>query len=190
MNQGTLEAKKAVIEEINSKIENAESVVVFEYQGLSVSEFEALRTELRKEEVEVKVYKNNLTRKAVDNTDYKNLEEGLTGPNAIAFSNGDAVAGPRIVSKFAKEHDVVNIKNGIIDGNVVDTDTIKEIASLPSREGLLSMLLSVLQAPVRDLAMITDAVSAKMEETGAETAAAIISEKTEQTEEAAQADAE
>ncbi|XRA52143.1 50S ribosomal protein L10 [Mycoplasma sp. P36-A1] len=179
MNQNILDSKKAVIDEISSKITNAEAVVVFEYQGLTVSEFESLRNELRAEDVEVKVYKNNLSKKAVENGDFAKLSEGLVGPNAIAFSNGDAVAGARIISKFAKDHEMIQMKTGIIEGSVISVETLNEIAQLPSRDGLLSMLLSVLQAPVRDLAMITDAVAIKMEETQAETAAAIIPEKTE-----------
>jgi len=169
------EAKQQIIDEINSKIDNAQSVVVFEYQGLTVSEFEALRNELRNEDVDVKIYKNNLSKRAVADGQFKDLSEGLTGPNAIAFSNADAVAGARIISKFAKDHDMIKMKTGIVEGNVVGVDTLQEIAQLPSREGLLSMLLSVLQAPVRDLAMITDAVAIKMEETKANTASEIIS---------------
>jgi len=188
MNQNILESKQAVAQEINTKIDAAESVVVFEYQGLSVTAFEALRKELREENVEVKIYKNNLTRKAIENGEFADLSQGLTGPNAIAFSNGDAVAGARIIAKFAKDHDVVKMKTGIIEGNVVGVETLQEVASLPSRDGLLSMLLSVLQAPVRDLAMITDAVAVKMEETGAETAAVIIPEKTEEVAEEAAAE--
>jgi len=180
MNQNILDSKKQIAQEINSKIDGAESVVVFEYQGLTVAQFEALRNELRSEDVEVKIYKNNITKKAVEAGDYAELSSGLTGPNAIAFSNSDAVAGARIISKFAKDHEVVKFKTGVVDGKVVGIDALNEIAQLPSREGLLSMLLSVLQAPVRDLAMITDAVSAKIEETSAATAAAIIPSKTEE----------
>jgi large subunit ribosomal protein L10 len=176
------EAKQLIIDEISSKIDNAQSVVVFEYQGLSVADFEALRNELRKENVDVKIYKNNLSKRAIADGQYAELSDGLTGPNAIAFSNDDAVAGARIISKFAKDHETIKMKTGIIEGNVVQVDELKEIAQLPSRDGLLSMLLSVLQAPMRDVAMITDAVANKMEENNANTAADVVANNT-QTEE-------
>ncbi|MDF9866571.1 large subunit ribosomal protein L10 [Bacilli bacterium PM5-3] len=174
MNENVLEGKKAVIEEISTKINDAESVVVFEYQGLSVSEFETLRTQLREENVDIKVYKNRLAKLAIEKTGHEAMGSELVGPNAIAFSNDDAVAGARIISKFAKDHDSIKIKTGIVEGNVVEVDVINELASLPSRDGLLSMLLSCLQAPARDTAMIVDAVAKKVEETGVETAKEII----------------
>ncbi|MDR3215318.1 MAG: 50S ribosomal protein L10 [Bacilli bacterium] len=174
MNESILANKKAVIDEISTKINNAETVVLFEYQGLSVADFEILRSQLRSEGVEVKIYKNRLTKIAAKETGHDGLNDELTGPNAIAFSNEDAVAGPRIISKFAKDHDVIKIKNGIVEGAVVNDEVIKELASLPSRDGLLSMLLSCLQAPARDMAMIVDAMAKKVEETGSENAAGII----------------
>lgn len=185
MNQEVLEGKKAVIDEISTKIDSAESVVVFEYQGLSVKEFESLRTQLRAESVDVKIYKNRLTKLAVEKSGHTGLVDGLVGPNALAFSNEDAIAGARIISKFAKEHDVINIKTGIVEGNVVDKEVLNQLAALPSRDGLLSMLLSCLQAPIRDTAMIIDAVAKKVEaEGGADVAPT--EEKTEVKEEASE----
>jgi len=180
MNENIMEHKKSVIEEISSKIENAESVVVFEYQGLSVTEFETLRNQLREENVDIKVYKNRLAKIAVEKSGHEAMSNELVGPNAIAFSNEDAVAGARIIAKFAKDHEAIKMKTGIVEGNVVDVDVLNELASLPSRDGLLSMLLSCLQAPARDMAMIVDAVATKVEETGVETAKEIIVEKTEE----------
>lgn len=173
--------KQAVISEISTKVKDAESVVVFEYQGLSVTEFELLRTQLRAEGVDVKVYKNRLAKIAVEEAGHNELANGLVGPNAIAFSTEDAIAGARIISKFAKDHETVKMKTGIVEGAVVGTDVLAELAALPSREGLLSMLLSCIQAPMRDTAMIIDAVAQKVEETGVETAKDIIETKTEDT---------
>lgn len=180
MNDVVLEQKKAIIEEISTKINNAESVVFFEYQGLSVSEFEELRSQLRSEGVDIKVYKNRLTKLATAKTGHEALNDELVGPNAIAFANEDSVAAARIISKFAKEHDVIKMKTGIVEGEVVGTDVLAELASLPSRDGLLSMLLSVLQAPIRDTAMIIDAVAKKAEENGG---VAPVEEKVEAAEE-------
>ena len=108
-------------------------------------------------------YKNRLTKIAVSKTGHDALSEELIGPNAIAFSNEDSIAPARIISKFAKTHEVVKIKTGIVENEVVSREVILELASLPSREGLLSMLLSCLQAPIRDTAMIIDALAKKVE---------------------------
>ena len=176
MAEKQLESKKVIVDEIKSKVENAQSVVVFEYQGLSVSEFEDLRNQLRAENVDVKIYKNRLAKIATEACGHGDLTADLVGPNAIAFSNEDAVAGARIISKFSKGNECVKIKSGIVEGNCVDVNVINELASLPSREGLLSMLLSCLQAPIRDTALIVDAVAKKVEETGVESAKEIIAE--------------
>ena len=183
MNEQVLESKKQVVSEIQGKIKNAETVVLFEYQGLSVKDFEDLRTQLRNEGVEVRIYKNRLAKIAVNEMGHDSLTKEMTGPNALAFSNEDAVAGPRIISKFSKEHDVVKIKNGIVEGEVVSESIIHELASLPSRDGLLSMLLSCLQAPARDMALVVDAL-AKQKGEGEETptAAAEVKEEAAKTE--------
>lgn len=164
MNENILEMKKSVIQEISMRIENAQSVVVFEYQGLSVKELEDLRRQLAQEGVDLKVYKNRLAKIAVEESGYQAMSDELVGPNVIAFSNEDAVAGARIISKFAKEHDQVKMKTGIVEGEVVGVEVLNKLASLPSREGLLSMLLSCLQAPIRDMALVVDALAKQKEE--------------------------
>lgn len=164
MNNEVLNGKKTVVDEIADKINNAESIVLVEYQGLSVPELETLRNQLRAENVEMRVYKNTLARLAVDKLGYEAMKDDLLGPNAIAFSNEDAVAAARILAKFAKDHEALKIKTGIVEGNLVTTETLNELALLPSREGLLSMLLSCLQAPARDMALIVDALAKKVEE--------------------------
>jgi large subunit ribosomal protein L10 len=95
------------------------------------------------------------------------LNESLTGPNAIAFSTEDVIAPAKILNDFAKKHEALEIKAGVIEGNVATAEEIKALAELPSREGLLSMLLSVLQAPMRGLALATKAVADQKEEQGA-----------------------
>lgn len=164
MNNEVLNGKKTVVDEIADKINNAESIVLVEYQGLSVPELETLRNQLRAENVEMRVYKNTLARLAVDKLGYEAMKDDLLGPNAIAFSNEDAVAAARILAKFAKDHEALKIKTGIVEGNLVTTETLNELALLPSREGLLSMLLSCLQAPARDMALVVDALAKKVEE--------------------------
>ncbi len=158
MNQTVLEGKKTVVSEIEDKFKNSGSTVVAEYRGLSVAEVTELRRALRAEGVEMKVYKNTLASIAADNAGYGDLKESLTGPNALAFGQ-DETAAARVMAKFAKEHEALVLKAGIVEGKVVDTETIKELSALPNREGMLSMLLSVLNAPVTSFARAVNAVA-------------------------------
>lgn len=166
MNQAIIDAKKAVVSEISEKIQNSASTVVVEYRGLTVAEVTQLRRDLREEGIEFKVYKNSLVQRAVEDAGVNELTESLTGPNAIAFGN-DAVAPSRILAKFAKEHENLVLKAGIVEGKVVNVETIKQLSALPNREGMLSMLLSCLQAPVRNYACVVKAVADSKEEAGA-----------------------
>ncbi|GER67271.1 50S ribosomal protein L10 [Weizmannia acidilactici] len=162
-----IEQKKQVVEEITEKFKSSVSTIVVDYRGLNVAEVTELRKQLREAGVDFKVYKNTLTRRAVEAAELTGLNDVLTGPNAIAFSAEDVVAPAKILSDFAKDHEALEIKAGVIEGNVATVDEIKALASLPSREGLLSMLLSVLQAPIRNLALAAKAVADQKEEQGA-----------------------
>ena len=126
-----------------------------------------LRKQLREAGVEFKVYKNSMSRRAAEAAGLEGLNEFLTGPNAIAFSNEDVVAPAKILNDFAKKNDKLEIKAGVIEGILASEEDIKALAELPSREGLLSMLLSVLQAPMRNFALATKAVAEQKEEQGA-----------------------
>lgn len=158
MNQAIVDSKKAVVSEIAQKMKDAQSTVVVEYRGLSVAEVTQLRRDLRAEGIEFKVYKNSLAQRAAVEAGADELSKDLVGPNAIAFG-GDAVAPARILSNFAKKHDKLVLKSGIVEGKVVGLETIKELAGLPNRDGMLSMLLSCLQSPVRSFACVVKAVS-------------------------------
>ena len=162
-----IETKKVQVEEIAAKFKAAASVVVVDYRGLTVGQATELRKQLREAGVEFKVYKNTLTRRAAEIAGLEGINEYLTGPNAIAFSNEDVVAPAKIINEFAKKNEALEIKAGIIEGNVSTVEDVKALAELPSREGLLSMLLSVLQAPVRNFALATKAVAEQKEEQGA-----------------------
>lgn len=146
-----LENKKAIVDEIKNNLQNSESVIIFTYQGLTVSDLSDLRRELRKVDSEVKVYKNTLLKRAVDDLNIK-LDGFLEGPNAILFGK-DLLEPIKIISNFAKNHDKANITVGIINGSPVDLDVIKEYASIPSRDGLLTMLAGGMIQYVRDLAI-------------------------------------
>ena len=162
-----IETKKVQVEEIAGKLKGAASVVVVDYRGLNVAQVTELRKQLREAGVEFKVYKNTLTRRAAEIAGVEAINEVLTGPNAIAFSGEDVVAPAKIINEFAKKNEALEIKAGIIEGNVSSVEDVKALAELPSREGLLSMLLSVLQAPVRNFALATKAVAEQKEEQGA-----------------------
>ncbi|MBU8855462.1 50S ribosomal protein L10 [Priestia megaterium] len=162
-----IEQKKQVVDEIAEKLQASNSTVVVDYRGLNVAEVTELRKQLREAGIEFKVYKNTLTRRAVEKLELTGLNDALVGPNAIAFGGEDVVAPAKILNNFAKEHEALEIKAGVIEGNVASVEEIKALAELPSREGLLSMLLSVLQAPIRNLALATKAVADQKEEQGA-----------------------
>lgn len=162
-----IELKKQIVVEIADKLKGSVSTVVVDYRGLNVAEVTELRKQLREAGVDFKVYKNTMTRRAAESVDLAGLSEVLTGPNAIAFSTEDVVAPAKIINDFAKKHEALEIKAGVIEGNLATVEDIKALAELPSREGLLSMLLSVLQAPIRNLALAAKAVADQKEEQGA-----------------------
>lgn len=159
-----LEAKKQKVEEIRERLEKSKSTIITEYKGLTVTEINELRKQLREAGVQYSVLKNTLTRRAADQANLSVLNEHLVGPTAIAFSEEDVVAPAKILHNFSKEHEALKIKGGVIEGDVVSLDEIKALANLPSREGLISMLLSVLQAPIRNFALAVKAVAEKDEE--------------------------
>ena len=171
MNQAIVESKKAVVAEIANNLKEAPSTVVVEYRGLTVAEITELRRALRAEDVEMKVYKNKLAQRAATEVGYEGLCESLTGPNALVFGK-DATAPARVLSKFAKTHEKLVVKAGTVEGKVVGLDTLTTISNLPNREGMYSMLLSVLQAPVRNFACVVKAVADKQAE-GSETTEAV-----------------
>ncbi|ARF14498.1 MULTISPECIES: 50S ribosomal protein L10 [Sporosarcina] len=162
-----LEAKQAVVSEVAEKLQGAASVVVVDYRGLTVAQVTELRKQLREAGIEFKVYKNSMVRRAAVVAGLEGLNENLTGPNAIAFSTEEVIEPAKILNEFAKKNEKLEIKAGVIEGNVASAEEMKALATLPSRDGLLSMLLSVLQAPVRNFALATKAVAEQKEEQGA-----------------------
>lgn len=155
------EEKVQQISEIVQKFKDSKSTILTDYRGLNVAEVTELRKNLREAGVEYKVYKNTLVRRATKEVEFEEINEQLTGPIAIAFSNEDVVAPAKILADFAKDHTALEIKVGILEGNVVSLDEVNALAKLPSRDGLLSMLLSVLQAPMRNMACAVKAVADK-----------------------------
>lgn len=182
MSAEAIKAKSALVEEIVAKLKGAQSAVVVEYRGLSVAEMTELRNNLRAEDVELKVYKNSLVQRATVATEYEGLNAELTGPNAIALGNSDAVAPARVIAKFAKDHEALVIKAAVVEGKLLTVDEVKEISKLPNREGMYSMLLGMLQAPVSKFARVVKAVAeAKPEDGSAAEEAAPVEEAAPET---------
>ncbi|QKY71762.1 50S ribosomal protein L10 [Lentibacillus sp. CBA3610] len=166
-NSNIVEQKRQHVQDIADKFRNSQSTVLVDYRGLDVAEVNELRKQLREANIEFKVYKNTMTRRAVEAVELGELSDTLVGPTAVAFSNDDVVAPAKILNNFAKEHDALEIKGGVIEGEIATLEQIKELADLPNYEGMVSMLLSVLQAPVRNFAYAAKAIADKQEEQGA-----------------------
>jgi large subunit ribosomal protein L10 len=161
---GVREEKVQLVAEISQKLRDSKSTIITDYRGLNVAEVTELRKKLREAGVEFKVYKNTLARRATKEAGLEAIDVHLTGPTAIAFSYDDLVAPAKILSDFAKEHKALEIKGGVVEGRVISDKEVSALAALPSREGLLSMLLSVLQAPMRNFAYAVKQVAEKKEQ--------------------------
>ncbi len=161
MNQAVLAAKSETVKEISEKAKKSSTIIVCEYRGLTVAQIQEVRRALHKEKAEMNVYKNSLVERAVDELGYNELNDILKGPNAIVFSE-DVIAGAKVIAKYAKRHrDILVVKGGIVEGKFVDAKGMLEVAKLPGKEGLLSMFLSCLQAPIRSFACAVKAVADK-----------------------------
>ncbi|WP_027415318.1 50S ribosomal protein L10 [Aneurinibacillus terranovensis] len=157
------EEKVQTVGEIVEKFRASKSSVLTDYRGLNVAQVTQLRKLCREAGVDFKVYKNTLARRATAEVELTELDQYLTGPTAIAFSMEDEMAAAKVLSDFAKTNEALEIKAGVLEGKVMDAAEVKAIASLPNREGLLSMLLSVLQAPMRNFALAVKAVADQKE---------------------------
>ncbi|MFB5678956.1 50S ribosomal protein L10 [Paenibacillus terreus] len=163
-NAKVIQAKQETVEAVTAKLRESATTVVADYRGLTVAQVTELRKQLREAGIEFQVLKNTLLRRATAAAELTELDSALTGPTAIAFSTEDAVAPAKILNDFAKKNDALKLKGGVLEGRVVSVEEVKALAELPSREGLLSMLLSVLQAPVRNFALAVKAVAEKEEQ--------------------------
>ena len=157
-----LEQKKEVVSEISDKIKNSESVVLFTYHGLTVADMADLRNQIKEANGEVKIYKNTLVKRATDDLKL-DLASTLEGPNAIIFGK-DLLEPIKVLSEFAKKHKQAEIRAGIINGEVVGVDVVNEYASIPSMEGLLTMLAGGMIEHVKNLSIALNLYAEKLEE--------------------------
>lgn len=155
--EAILKQKQVVIDEIKERVQNAKTIVLFDYRGITDSEAKELRVKLRESNSDYKVYKNTLMARAFNDLDI-DLNESLNGPSAFAFGE-DQIAPIKVLSEFAKDHPALVLKVGIVDGEKADQAKLAEYATIPSREGLLTMLAGGMMAIPRDLAIALDLYS-------------------------------
>ena len=160
-NAKIIEQKAGVVSEIKEKLENAKSVVMFDYRGLSVAEVTELRRKLREVGADYKVYKNTLTKRALDELNI-DMSEYLAGPSAITFGT-DELSIVKVLDDFAKDHNALELKAGILEGKVAGLEDLKRYAAIPSRDTLLTMLAAGLMGTVRDLSICLDLYSKEKE---------------------------
>ena len=158
MNQEILKSKQETVAKIESSLKEAASLTIVEYRGLTVAEISELKKSLKAVGATFTVYKNTLFLKASAGLGYDELGQYLTGSNAFVFSN-EINAGPKVLAKFAKKNDLLVIKAGLAEGKVMDAAGMKTIATLPDKNGLLSMFLSCLNAPIQKFAATVKAVA-------------------------------
>ena len=156
-----IELKQPIVEEISASIKDAATVVIVDYRGITVAQDTALRKELREAGVTYKVYKNTMMTRAFKGTEFEGLTEYLEGTNAIAICDTDATAPARILSNFAKTCPALEIKAGVVEGIVYDAKGMAAIASIPSREELLSKFLGSIQSPITNFARVLNQIAEK-----------------------------
>ncbi len=152
-----LELKKKVVESVSEKIKNSKSVVFVNYKGLTVSEDTELRNEFRKVNVEYKVLKNTLVRKAFNEMGVTSFDEDLNGPTAVAFGSDETGAAKVIVDAVKKYGDKLAVKSAYVDGSYIDVNGVKALAAMPSKEQLIAKMLGSMQSPVSKFAGVLSA---------------------------------
>jgi large subunit ribosomal protein L10 len=159
-----VELKKPVVDEIAELLNGAATAVVVDYRGLTVAEDTDLRRQLREAGVVYKVYKNTMINFAIEGTEFAELAQHLEGPTALAVCKDDATAAARVLAKFAKTAEALEIKGGVVDGTYYDAAGMAQIASIPSKEVLISKLLGSMQSPITNFARVIKQIAEKNEE--------------------------
>ena len=156
-----VELKKPIVDQISEELNGAKAAVLVDYRGLTVEQDTELRKQLREAGVVYKVYKNTMINFAVKGTEFEELSKHLEGPTAIAISKEDATAPARILFNFAKNAPKLELKAGVVDGAYYDEKGIQVIATIPSREELLSKLLGSIQSPITNFARVIKQIAEK-----------------------------
>lgn len=164
MSEKAIARKQEEVKVLAERMQAADSFVIVDYAGLTVEQVTKLRRELLATGCELKVIKNNITRRAAEAAGYAELVESLEGPNAVAFGDADSVAAAKIVYEFAKENKALELKVGVVDGEFMNNEKIQAIATIPSRETLLTMIAAGLLQPVKEVAIALDLHAQNLEE--------------------------
>lgn len=166
MSKAAIAEKEKLVDAFADELKEAKAILVINYLGLTVGEVTSMRKELRDNNVKMRVIKNTYLRRAAKKAGIEVLDDTFVGPTAVIYTaDADDITEPaRIVSKYEDDYDVLEIKGGMLEGKVTSKDEVKQLASIPGREGLLSMLVSVLQAPVRNFAYAVKAVADNKDE--------------------------
>ena len=143
--------KEAVVKELTDKFSSAKSLVITDYLGLNVAEMTELRSKLREAGVEFKVVKNTLATIAANDVEMEEMTEYFSGPTAIAFGEDDAVSPAKVLVEFAKDHEVLEVKAGLLNGEIISKDKVESLAEIPSREELLAKAFASMKAPLSGL---------------------------------------
>lgn len=159
MTNSNRQLKEVKVAEIKEKLEKAQAVVLTKYQGLTVEEDTQLRKNLREAGVEYRVYKNTLTTLAAKELGLDGIVEFLEGPVSIAFGYDDVTAPARILNDFAKDHKALELKAGVVDGELYDSEQIKQLATIPSKEVLIAKLLGSIKSPISSFARVISAIA-------------------------------
>ncbi len=158
----TLEEKKAVVAEVSDVAKGAFSAVAAEYRGLTVEELTNLRSKAREDNVYLRVVKNTLARRALEDTDFACMSDRLTGPLILAFSQEDPGAAARVTKNFSKDHEKFEVTMLSVGGELLEASEIDKLASLPTRDQAISMLMSVMQAPIGKFVRTLNEVPGKL----------------------------
>lgn len=159
-----VEIKQPIVDEIKGYVQDSKSIVAVDYRGLTVDEDTKLRKQLREAGVVYKVYKNTLLKRAFEGTEFESLAKHLEGPTAVAFGLEDATAPARILNDVMKTAPKLEFKAGVVEGTYYDEKGIQVIATIPSREVLISKLLGSLQSPITNFARVLKQIAEKQEE--------------------------
>jgi large subunit ribosomal protein L10 len=161
LSKAAIAEKEKLVDAFADELKNAKAILVINYLGLTVEEVTNMRKELRDNDVKMKVIKNTYLKRAAAKAGIEGLDDTFVGPTAVVYTaDADDITEPaRIVSKYEDDFDVIEIKGGMLEGKLTSKDEIKELASIPGREGLLSMLVSCLQDPIRKVAYAVKAVA-------------------------------
>ncbi|PAT02466.1 50S ribosomal protein L10 [Candidatus Izimaplasma bacterium ZiA1] len=164
MSEKAIQRKNEEVKILTEKMQNSNSIVIANYIGLTVEQMTNLRNQLRENGCELKVIKNNIIRRAAEQAGFSEMSEALVGPNAVAFSTEDSVSAAKTIYDFAKDNKALELKVGVVDGEYMNNDKIQQIATIPSRETLLTMIAAGLLQPIKEVAIAIDLHTKNLEE--------------------------